>query len=58
MHLLSFKHGRQIIAAVAIGAITALTIGAVYQQPLSSRTQPPAPQVTPVPVASFDADEP
>jgi len=47
MHLLSFKHLRPIIAAAAIGAITALTIGALYQRPLSSRTQPPAPQVTP-----------
>ena len=39
MNFLSFKHRRPIIAAATIAALAALTIGAVYHQPLSAGTQ-------------------
>src|SRR5437870_5117605 len=57
MNFLSFKHRRPIIAAAAIAALAAFTIGAVYQQPLSAGTQPAAPQATPVPVATLEQTE-
>src|SRR5258707_14511115 len=53
MHLLSFKHRRPIIAAATIAALAALTIGAVYHQPLGAGPHPAAPQATPVPVATI-----
>jgi multidrug efflux system membrane fusion protein len=46
------KRRRSYIAAATIAALAALTIGAVYHQPLSAGTQPPAAQATPVPVAT------
>src|SRR2546427_4774646 len=54
MNFLSFKHRRPIIAAATIAALAALTIGAVYHQPLSAGTQAAAPQATPVPVATIE----
>jgi len=54
MKILSFKHRRPIIAAATIAALAALTIGAVYHQPLSAGTQAVAPQATPVPVATIE----
>jgi len=54
MNFLSFKHRRPIIAAATIAALAALTIGAIYHQPLSASTQAAAPQATPVPVATIE----
>jgi multidrug efflux system membrane fusion protein len=54
MNFLSFKHRRPIIAAATIAALAALTMGAVYQRPLSAGTQAAAPQATPVPVATIE----
>ncbi len=47
------KRRRSYIAAATIAALAALTIGAVYHQPLSAGTQPAAAQATPVPVATI-----
>src|SRR5438045_2656239 len=47
------KRRRTFIAAATIAALAALTIGAVYHQPLSAQNKPAAPQAMPVPVATI-----
>src|SRR5438477_3931521 len=47
------KSRRTVIAAATIAALAALTIGAVYHQPLSAENKPAAPQAMPVPVATI-----
>jgi multidrug efflux system membrane fusion protein len=51
---LFIQHRRSLIAAATIAALTALTIGGVYHGSSRAETKAPAPQATPVPVATLE----